>query len=354
GSAEKGNGVLRLLKAVRHDVPGVARTRDRLGLKEADGTVLQVMKTVHTGHGGKISIARVLSGSIADGAELPEAGRVSGLYRMVGREQSKIASAEEGETVALGKLDKAETGGTLTTGKTAAPRLVTLSAPPPVFSIVISPRDRKDEVKLSAALQKLLQEDPSLVLEQNQDTGETLLGGQGEMHLRIARERLEGKYQIAVDTRPPAVPYRETIRKSVTQRGRHKKQSGGHGQFGDVVLEIKPLPRGSGFEFTETITGGVVPKQYIPSVETGVRDALKTGPLGFPVVDIAVNLSDGSYHAVDSSDMAFQQAARLAMKEGLAAASPVLLEPILKVEVHTPSDATARVTAILSQRRGQI
>ncbi|MCT8991205.1 elongation factor G [Chelativorans sp. SCAU2101] len=354
GSAEKGNGVLRLLKAVRHDVPGVARTRDRLGLKEADGTALQVMKTVHTGHGGKISIARVLSGSIADGAELPEAGRVSGLYRMVGREQSKIASAEEGETVALGKLDKAETGGTLTTGKTAAPRLVTLSAPPPVFSIVISPRDRKDEVKLSAALQKLLQEDPSLVLEQNRDSNETVLGGQGEMHLRIARERLEGKYQIAVETRPPSVPYRETIRKAVTQRGRHKKQSGGHGQFGDVLLEIKPLPRGSGFEFTESITGGVVPKQYIPSVETGVRDALQQGPLGFPVVDIAVNLADGSYHTVDSSDMAFQLAARLAMKEGLAAASPVLLEPILKVEVDTPSDATAKITAILSQRRGQI
>src|SRR5690606_4441141 len=299
GSAEKGNGVLRLLKAVRHDVPGVARTRDRLGLKEADGTVLQVMKTVHTGHGGKISIARVLSGSIADGAELPEAGRVSGLYRMVGREQSKIASAEEGETVALGKLDKAETGGTLTTGKTAAPRLVTLSAPPPVFSMVISPRDRKDEVKLSAALQKLLQEAPSLVLEQNRDSNETVLGGQGEMHLRIARERLERKYQIAVETRPPSVPYRETIRKAVTQRGRHKKQSGGHGQFGDVLLEIKPLPRGSGFEFTESITGGVVPKQYIPSVETGVRDALQQGPLGFPVVDIAVNLADGSYHTVD-------------------------------------------------------
>ena len=355
GSAEKGNGILRLLKAIRHDVPGVARTRDRLGLEEADGTVLQIMKTVHTGHGGKISIARVLSASIADGTELPDAGRVSGLYKMVGREQSKIASAEEGETVALGKLDKAETGDTLTTGKTAAPRLVTLAAPPPVFSVVISPRDRKDEVKLSAALQKLLQEDPSLVLEQNRDSSETILGGQGEMHLRIvARERLEGKYQIPVETRPPSVPYRETIRKAVTQRGRHKKQSGGHGQFGDVVLEIRPLPRGSGFAFSESITGGVVPKQYIPSVETGVRDALQQGPLGFPVVDIAVNLADGSYHSVDSSDMAFQLAARLAMKEGLAAASPVLLEPILKVEVDTTSDATAKITAILSQRRGQI
>ena len=138
------------------------------------------------------------------------------------------------------------------------------------------------------------------------------------------------------------------------QRGRHKKQSGGHGQFGDVVIEIKPLPRGSGFQFTDTITGGVVPKTYIQSVETGVRDYLKTGPLGFPVVDVAVNLSDGSYHAVDSSDMAFQMAAKLAMKEGMAACSPVLLEPIMKVEIVTPSEATAKITALIPQRRGQI
>ena len=353
GSAERGNGILRLLKAVRHDVPDVTQTRQRLSLANGDGATLQVMKTIHTGHGGKISVTRVLSGSIDDGTELPGAGRVSGIYTLVGREQTKLASASEGETVALGKLDGANTGDTLSTAK-GVRQLAKLAPPRPVFSVAISPKDRKDEVKLSTALQKLLQEDPSLVLEQSQDTAEAVLGGQGEMHLRFARERLEGKYQVAVETCPPSIPYRETIRKAVTQRGRHKKQSGGHGQFGDVVLEIRPLPRGSGYEFTETITGGVVPKQYIPSVETGVRDSLKAGPLGFPVVDIAVNLADGSYHTVDSSDMAFQMAARLAMKEGLAAASPVLLEPILKVEVDTPSDATARITGILSQRRGQI
>jgi elongation factor G len=150
------------------------------------------------------------------------------------------------------------------------------------------------------------------------------------------------------------VPYRETIRKPVEQRGRHKKQSGGHGQFGDVVLQIKPLARGSGFQFTDTITGGVVPKTYIQSVETGIRDYLKSGPLGFPVVDVAVNLSDGSYHAVDSSDMAFQMAAKLAMKEGMAACSPVLLEPVMKVVILTPSDATAKIIALIPQRRGQI
>jgi elongation factor G len=174
------------------------------------------------------------------------------------------------------------------------------------------------------------------------------------MHLRVTVERLEGKNQIPIEGRAPAVPYRETIRKSTQQRGRHKKQSGGHGQFGDVVLEIKPLPRGSGFQFTDTITGGVVPKTYIQSVENGIRDYLKSGPLGFPVVDVAVNLSDGSYHAVDSSDMAFQMAAKIAMREGMAACSPVLLEPIMKVDIFTPSDATAKITGIIPQRRGQI
>jgi elongation factor G len=358
GSAEKGNGVLRLLKAIRHDGPDAASTRRRLGVESAGEPVLQVMKTIHTPHGGKLSVARVLAGSVGDAAELWDAsgrtGRVSGLYRLMGKEQIKLSRANEGETAALGKMDDIATGATLSATKGAVSALVELELPPPVYAMALRPRERKDEVKLSTSLQRLAEEDPSLRIAQNQETGETLLSGNGEMHLRVAVERLESKYQIVVDSHRPSVPYAETIRKSVTQRGRHKKQSGGHGQFGDVVLDIKPLPRGTGFEFTDTITGGVVPKQYIPSVETGVRDYLKAGPLGFPVVDVAVNLADGSYHSVDSSDMAFQQAARLAMKEGMAACSPVLLEPIVKVEVYTPSETTARVTAIVSQRRGQI
>lgn len=358
GSAEKGNGVLRLLKSIRHDGPGVEETRRRLGAEAGGDSLLRVMKTIHTAHGGKLSVARVLAGRVTDAQELKSgdaAGKVSGLYTLLGKDQTKVAAGEEGETIALGKLDDIRTGDILTSGRTGRADLPAPPAPSsPVYAVALRPRERKDEVKLSTSLQKLLEEDPSLVLEQNQDSGETILSGHGEMHLRVAVERLEGKYQIAVDSRPPSVPYRETIRKGTTQRGRHKKQSGGHGQFGDVVLDIKPLPRGSGFKFTETITGGVVPKQYIPSVEAGIRDFLKCGPLGFPVVDIAVNLSDGSYHTVDSSDMAFQMAAKLAMKEGLANASPVLLEPILKVEIYTPSDATAKVTAIVSQRRGQI
>ena len=356
GAAEKGNGVLRLLKAIRHDSPDAEATRERLGVP-AGKSALQIMKTIHTPHGGKLSLARVLSGSISDATELfsPSGaiGKVSGLYRMLGKDQSKLAVAAEGETVALGKLDDIATGDTISTAKGIA-ALVNLDVPSPVYITALRPRERKDDVKLSTGLQKLLQEDPSLSMEQNQDTGETIISGHGEMHLRVTVERLEGKYQIPVESHPPQVPYRETIRKSVTQRGRHKKQSGGHGQFGDVVLDIKPLPRGTGFAFSDTITGGVVPKQYIPSVESGIRDYLRAGPLGFPVVDVAVNLADGSYHSVDSSDMAFQQAARLGMKEGMTACSPVLLEPVLKVEIYTPSEATAKVTAIVPQRRGQI
>ncbi|MEX0955966.1 MAG: elongation factor G [Rhizobiaceae bacterium] len=357
GSAEKGNGVLRLLKAIRHDAPDVATTRERLGT-DGSATAAQIVKSIHTPHGGKLSIARVLSGTIKDGSELTTASgkavKVSGIYRMLGKDQNKVPAATEGETVALGKLDDADTGEALFAEKAKATYLAELAPPQPVFAIALRPRERKDEVKLSSALQKLSQEDPSLTVQHNQESGDTVLSGHGEMHLRVAVERLEGKYQIPVQSYPPSVPYRETIRKGTTQRGRHKKQSGGHGQFGDVVIDIKPLPRGSGFEFTDTITGGVVPKQYIPSVETGVRDYLKSGALGFPVVDIAVNLADGSYHSVDSSDMAFQMAAKLAMREGMAACSPVLLEPIYKLEIYTTSDATARVTALVPQHRGQI
>ncbi|MGN6305170.1 MAG: elongation factor G [Mesorhizobium sp.] len=358
GTAEKGNGVLRLLKAIRHDAPDIEATRKRLGVAEDGATIVQVMKSVHTAHGGKLSVSRILSGQVADGAELylsdGETAKVSGIYRMLGKDQAKVSSAAAGDTVALGKLDRVATCDTLTSAKGGMKPLLRLEPPAPVYAVALRPKERKDDVKMSAAIQRLAEEDPSLTLTHNQDSAETVLSGHGEMHLRVVRERLEGKNQIAVEGHAPAVPYRETIRKPVEQRGRHKKQSGGHGQFGDVVLQIKPLPRGSGFEFTDTITGGVVPKTYIQSVEAGVRDYLRNGPLGFPVVDVAVNLSDGSYHSVDSSDMAFQMAAKLGMKEGMAQCSPVLLEPVMKVTIVTPSDATARIIALVPQRRGQI
>jgi elongation factor G len=357
GSADKGNGILRLLKTIRHDCPGVEDTCARLRLEDTTDAVCAVMKTIHTTHGGKLSVARVLAGTLKEGMELTasngQTGRISGISSLFGKDLKQVQGAQAGDTVALGKVEPALTGMVLTSGRKPLPALESETRQP-VFSIALRPKARKDDVRLSAALKKLLEEDPSLSIRQDAETGEVVLSGHGEMHLRVAVERLEGKYQIPVDRGAPTIPFRETIRKSATQRGRHKKQSGGHGQFGDVVLEIKPQRRGEGFAFSDTITGGVVPKQYIQSVETGVRDYLREGPLGFPVVDVAVNLSDGSYHNVDSSDMAFQMAAKLAMREGMAACDPVLLEPVMRVEIATPSDATAKITALIPQRRGRI
>jgi elongation factor G len=358
GAAEHGHGIGRLLKAIRHESSGIEQTRARLGLDAKGETVVQIVKTLNTPHAGKVSVARVLAGSIGDGSELtgPDgpAGRVSGVFQINGQQMNKRDQAAEGETVGLGKLDEAPTGATLGTGKTAPKQLVTLTPPQPVLSYAVAAAERKDDVKLSSSLAKAAEEDPSLDVSQNAESGETVLAGQGEMHLRVALERMTNRYGIDVVTSEAAIPYRETIRGSTTIRGRHKKQSGGHGQFGDVVLEIKPLPRGTGFEFSERITGGVVPRQYISSVEGGVTDYLERGPLGFNVVDLSVCLTDGSYHTVDSSDQAFRMAAQLAMREGMAQCTPVLLEPVLHVEVAVPADATAKVNAIVSQRRGQL
>jgi len=312
---------------------------------------------MYSAHGGKLSITRVLAGELADSTTVMASGaeeRIAGMFTLQGQEAKKRGTAKPGDTVALGRLDHIRTGDTLTTEKSGIMQISRPERPRPVFGVAIELKDRKDEVKLSSALAKLIDEDPSLILEHSKDTHQVVLWGQGEMHLRVALERLKRKYAIDATTQARQVPYKETIKKSIEIRGRHKKQSGGHGQFGDVVLTIKPLPRGSGFAFDEQITGGVVPRQFIPSVEIGVKDYLGRGPFGFPVVDVGVTLTDGSYHSVDSSDMAFRQAGRLAMSEGLPKCTPVLLEPIMSVEIAVPSEATSRINAMISQRRGQI
>jgi elongation factor G len=358
GTATRTNGVLRLMKALRHEAPTVDRTIKRLGLKAGNDPLANVIKTFHTAHGGKMSVVRVLNGPVGDGTTFitpeREAGRVAGVFRLLGQASEKRGPAQAGETVALGKLEHANTGDTLTAGKQAHPQLAKVTALPPVLAIAVAAKERKDDVKLGQALTRLLEEDPSITVIHNPEAHEVVMWGQGEMHLRVATERLADRFSVPIVTRKPTVGYRETIKKGIVQRGRHKKQSGGHGQFGDVVLDIKPLPRGSGFTFTEEIKGGVVPRNYIPSVEEGVIDALKHGPLGFQVVDIAVKLIDGSYHTVDSSDMAFRIAGRIGLVEGLPQCTPVLLEPIHQVEIVCPSEATAKMNALMAGRRGQI
>ncbi len=357
GSAENGNGIRRLLKAIRHEVPTVEATADRLSAG-AGNAVGQILKTYHTTHGGKLSLVRVLSGELSDGTVLYGDGgrheRVSGIFTLLGQEPTKVSRAVAGDTVALGRMESFQTGETICDVKGSCDQVAPMESLAPVYGLAISAVERNDEVKLTGAIAKIMEEDPSINLAHAKDTNEMVIWGQGEMHLRVALERLEGKYGIAAKTRRRKIPYKETIRKSIAIRGKHKKQSGGHGQFGDVEVEIKPLPRGSGFDFSQAITGGVVPKQYIPAVEHGIEDYLVEGPLGFPVVDLAVKLIDGSYHAVDSSEQAFKTAGRIAMQKGLPDCSPVLLEPVLSVTFYIPSEATARINAIISTRRGQI
>ena len=355
GSAEGDNGVRRLLKALRHDAPGVSAAAGRAGLGDGADAVVQVIKTFHGGHGGKLSLARVLKGPLRDGAVLQGDGgreaRIGGIFALAGDKQVKRNTALAGDTVALARMEGFATGEILSTAKNGGARAV-IEHLTPVYRLAVTAQDRKDEVKLSTAIARLCEEDPTLVFEHNAETQDMILAGQGEIHLKAAVEKLQSRYGLTLVTKPARVPYRETIRKAASARGRHKRQSGGHGQFGDVAIEIRPLPRGSGFVFEDRIKGGVVPKQWIPSVEKGVREFMKTGPLGFPVVDIAVALTDGSYHTVDSSDAAFQTAGRLAMSEGMPGCAPVLLEPIMRVAVHVPSDATAKVNGLVSGRRG--
>jgi elongation factor G len=358
GVASRTNGVLRLMKALRHEAPGIAETVARLGVKAGGDPVAYVLKTLNTAHAGKMSIARVLAGQAGDGITFVspdrEAGRVAGTFKLTGQNTEKRGPASAGEIVAFAKLDGAKTGDTLTASKQPLPSIVAVQPLPPVLAIAITAKERKDDVKLGQALNKLIEEDPSLSVVHNPETHEVIVWGQGEMHLRVATERLAERFGVAIERRKPTVGYRETIRKAIVQRGRHKKQSGGHGQFGDVVLDIKPLPRGTGFAFEDQIKGGVVPSNYIPSVEEGVIDGLKHGPLGFTVVDVAVKLIDGSYHSVDSSDQAFRTAGRIGIVEALPQCNPVLLEPIHLVEIVCPSDATAKINALMSGRRGQI
>jgi len=355
GVAEQDYGVRPLMDALLREAPAPEITAQRRGIdSNAETTVAQVLKTYYTPQGGKLSLVRVWQGRLTDGIIL-NGVRAGGLYRLLGQQQQSISEASAGEIVAIGRLEGIPTGATLTTDAGQSVKELPKAAPVvPVYALAIAPEKRKDEVKLSGALTKLLEEDPSLAWEQHGDTHEIILWGQGEIHLQVALDRLRRKYNLPMTTHLPRVPYKETIRKPTSSHGRYKHQSGGHGQFGDVYLDIKPLSRGEGFNFSQTIVGGVVPKQYIPGVELGVREYLVHGPLGFPVVDVAVTLTNGSYHTVDSSEQAFKQAARVAMTEGMANCEPTLLEPIMAIQVCAPKTFTSKVLQLITGRRGQI
>ncbi|MEO8115359.1 MAG: elongation factor G, partial [Phenylobacterium sp.] len=354
GSAANGFGVRRLLKALRHEAPLPDRAAQRLGVEAG----AYVLKAAYAGQSGKMAYARVFGSKLTDGADflLPdgERCRAGGLFAVQGAALKKIGEAPIGDVIAIGKVEAAAAGQILSlTGKPQQVR----AAPGhrrPLFAVALAAKNHKDDVRLSGALSKLIEEDPGLSLTHDPEARQVLLAGQGEGHVRLALERLRRRFGVEIDTQQPKTRYRETIQRGVTQRARHKKQSGGHGQFADVTVEIRPLPRGSGVVFQQKVVGGAVPKQWIPAVEQGVRDGLLKGPMGFPVTDLEVTLMDGQTHSVDSSELAFRMAGRLAMEDGLKACGSILLEPIEKLTVYSPSPSASNVTSALTARRGQI
>ena len=349
GAAEHAAGVRRLWKALRHDTPNAAESAERRGIVPGGAPRAQIFKTAYAGHTGKLSYARIWSGTVTDGAQLGGT-RLGGIYRYVQGDLTKVPEAKPGDIVAFGRLDGVPTGATVSPGGQPEP-LPFPQPTPPVYAMAISTTDRKDDVKLSGALHKLAEEDPSLFITQE---GETVLHGQGEMHLQTTVDHLARDYGLKLATHKPAIAYKETIRKPVHEHGRLKRQTGGHGQFADVKIDIAPRARGEGFQFIDKIVGGAVPRNFIPSVGDAAQEATAKGPFGYPVVDISVTLVDGGFHSVDSSDMAFKTATQIAMKEGLAKADPVLLEPVDHVTISVPNDYTARAQRLLTGRRGQI
>ncbi len=353
GSALTGGGVHRLLKLLRHEAPAPDAAAERVGAK---GGALHVFKIANGGAMGRLALGRVLGSGLGEGDELVvggEAARTGSLFFVQGDKTAKQARAQPGDVVAVAKVDAARPGMLLSRKGGKSDDLL-VEYPPRNAALAITTRDRKDDVKLSTALHRLCEEDPALEWTQDDASHETVLHGINDEHLAVVIGRLLRRYGVAVDTRAPRIAYRESIRKGANQRGRHKKQSGGHGQYGDCVIETRPLARGEGFQFGDKITGGAIPKQYIPAVEAGIKDAMQRGPLGFPVVDVAVTLLDGSFHAVDSSELAFRLAGKLAMTEALAQGAPYLLEPIVKVTVDTPAGTGSKAGSVLSSRRGQI
>jgi elongation factor G len=353
GSAQNGWGVGRLLKALRHEAPGPESTAARLGV---DAPAVYAFKIYHGGSVGRLALARAVGGPIHENSDFKsssdEHGRLGALFAVQGDKTTKITEASNGDIVAVAKVDGVNGGDWLGAGKLPPPIEITL--PSRNCALAIHPADRKDDVKLSGALARILEEDPSLTLEQDEASHEMRLRGVNDEHLRTTLAKLKRRYSVEVSHHAPSIGYRESIRKPVQQRGRHKKQSGGHGQYGDVIIEIRPLGRGEAFQFDEKIHGGAIPKQWIPAVEQGVKDAMLKGPLGFPVVDVAVTLLDGSYHSVDSSELAFRLAGRAAMQEAMPQAVPYLLEPVQKLVLVTPSSAASRVSSAVASRRGQM
>ncbi|HET6966400.1 MAG TPA: elongation factor G [Acidimicrobiales bacterium] len=318
-----------------------------------------VWKTVVDRHVGKISLFKVVSGSVKGDDVLVNSRtraeeRLHGLFSLRGKEQVPSDGFSVGDIGAVAKLADVLTGDTLAP-KTMPVSVTAFDPPEPVLQIGIRPRSKGDEDKLMTALHRLQDEDPVLTVRRDDETHQTLLGGSGETHLAIVTERLARKFGVEVETEAVVVPYRETVTGTAEAEGKHKKQSGGHGQFGVCNIRMKPLERGGGFEFVDEIVGGAIPRQFIPAVQKGIEEAMAAGGVqGWPVVDVSVTLYDGKFHTVDSSEMSFKMAGSLAFREAMEKAQPILLEPISKLEVIVPTAYQGDVMGDLNGRRGRV
>jgi elongation factor G len=367
GSALKNIGVRELTNMIAKHVPSAAEVGARA---TADGKeltpdpsqplVAQVFKTIADPFVGRLTYFRVVSGTLRPqdhlwNATRREEERIGNILGLLGKEQTNMPSAGPGDIAAVAKLASTQIGDTLVSDRAHALELPKLSFPEPTLQVSIEPESKADLDKLGQALQRMLEEEPMMRVHREESTGETILTAMGDAHVDVIIERLKRKFGAAVKTGTPRVPYRETIRKPTKIDNRFKRQTGGHGQFGHVVIEFEPLESGSGFQFGDRIVGGVVPKQYIPAVEKGLREAMAEGVLaGFPVVDMKATLVDGSYHTVDSSEMAFKVAASQALKRAFPEANPVLLEPILEVEVTVPDEYMGDVMGQITAKRGHV
>ncbi|PIE53947.1 MAG: elongation factor G [Dethiosulfovibrio peptidovorans] len=369
GSATANVGVLQLLSVIADELPSPRETRSRTAKSEKNSMEIApdpegdfsalCFKVMVDPYVGKLSFIRVNSGSLTSDQTLfnvnrQEEERISAFKVMQGKDGKEVKEITVGMIVAIPKLQSTRVGDTLGV-KGATAIFPPIKFPRPVYSVAVDAKSRSDEDKLSTAMHKMLEEDPILRFEKNPETGDNVLSGMGNLHLDIVLARIKERYGVDLDVRTPEVPYRETIRKTAKAQGKHKKQTGGHGQYGDVHVEFSPLPTGEGFVFEDKIVGGAVPKQYIPAVEKGLKEALNKGVLaGFRTVDFKATLVFGSYHDVDSSEMAFKTAAHLAFKKGMSEASPVLLEPIMDVEVTVADEYLGDVMGDMNTRRGRI
>jgi elongation factor G len=338
--------------------PKTEQMTERLPDADAPFSAL-VFKTISDPYTGKLNLLRVYSGQLKSDSTIYNANReaaerIGQLFKMIGKKQVTLDVAMPGEIVAVAKLKETVTGDTLCDGAHAI-RLDFPVSLKPVISFALEARSKNDEDKIHSALQRLVEEDPTLQLVRDEETHELILSGMGQIHVEVTVEKLKRKFNVEVALKEPKVPYRETLRGTAKLQSKYKKQSGGRGQYADVWLEFTPLKRGEGFQFEDKVVGGAVPRQYIPAVEKGIHDAAATGVLaGFPTVDFKATLFDGSFHTVDSSEMAFKIAGSMGFKKGAEMASPVLLEPIMKMEITVPDECVGDVIGDMNSRRGKV